>query len=107
MNTSIYLGIDVGTSSTKCLAVDGGGGIVALAQKHYSLSHPRPGWAEQNAEELWDALVESVSGCVRECVAKGYAASDVKALAMSTQGDTLIVTDPAGTPIAPAMRSPE
>ena len=103
MSTSICLGIDVGTSSTKCLAVGEDGRAIALAQKHYALSHPREGWAEQDAEELWDALVESVSGCVRECVSKGYASSDVRSLAMSTQGDTLIATDSAGNPVAPAI----
>lgn len=103
MSGSINLGIDVGTSSTKCLAVDERGRAVALAQRHYGLVHPREGWAEQDAEELWRALVACVRECVGQCAAKGYRSSDVKSLAMSTQGDTLIATDGAGNPVAPAI----
>lgn len=103
MDRSVYLGIDVGTSSTKCLAVDAGGKTLALTQHHYQLTHPREGWAEQDAEELWAAVVETVGSCVSDCASKGYDAEDVRAIAMSTQGDTLIVTDDRGVPLRPAI----
>jgi xylulokinase len=103
MAESVYLGIDIGTSSTKCLAVDERGRTVALTQHHYQLTHPRENWAEQDAEDFWTALVDTVSGCVRQCVGKGHSKDDIRAMAMSTQGDTLIVTDACGKPLAPAI----
>jgi len=94
----IYLGIDIGTTSAKCLAVGGDGTILALAQHPYPMHHPHQGWAEQDPEGYWNALVDVVRQCVRQCENK-----EVAALALSTQGDTLIVTDSAGAPLRPAI----
>lgn len=101
--TSVFLGVDVGTTSTKCLAITEDGELLALAHHSYALSHPREGWAEQDAEEFVGAVSNVVKQCVTKCREKGCDASQIKALAMSTQGDTLIATDKAGNPILPAM----
>ncbi len=95
---SVYLGVDIGTTSAKCMAVRDDGETVALAQQPYSMSQPHPGWAEQDPEDYWRALVAVVGRCVSEC-----GGSEIVSLAMSTQGDTLIVTDDAGKPLLPAM----
>jgi sugar (pentulose or hexulose) kinase len=99
----VFLGVDIGTTSAKCLAVTDQGEMVAFAQSHYSLSHPYQGWAEQDAREFYNALVDVVRQCVAECCEKGFDASHITALSLSSQGDTLIVTDSEGTPIHPAM----
>ena len=101
--SSIYLGIDIGTTSAKCLAVGDDGETLALAQHPYPMAHPRQGWAEQDPEDYWRGLVDVVNRCVRDCIEKGYSADDIAALAMSTQGDTLIITDELGSPVAPAL----
>ena len=49
---SVYLGIDVGTSGTKTLAIREEGTILASATVEYPLSTPKPGWSEQNPEAL-------------------------------------------------------
>ena len=100
---SIYLGVDIGTTSTKCLAVGEDGEILALAQYPYSLIHPQPGWVEQDPEDYWRGLVDVVRRCVKECKDKGYREEDVTALALSTQGGTLILTDESGSPLMPAI----
>ncbi|MCL6628865.1 MAG: hypothetical protein K6U00_04610, partial [Armatimonadetes bacterium] len=100
---SVFLGVDIGTTSTKCLAITEDGEILAIAHHSYALSHPREGWAEQDAEEFVGAVSNVVNQCVTKCREKGCDASQIRALAMSTQGDTLIATDSAGTPILPAM----
>ncbi len=45
---SITLGIDVGTSGTKTIAIDETGTILASATAEYPCDHPRPGWSEQH-----------------------------------------------------------
>ena len=57
---SVTLGIDIGTSGTKTLAIDEKGTILASASAEYPCSHPRPGWSEQDPELWWDATVETV-----------------------------------------------
>jgi len=52
------VGLDVGTSSVKGLAIDQHGTVVAAAERGYPLSTPRPGWAEQDPEDWWRAAAE-------------------------------------------------
>jgi xylulokinase len=51
----VLIGIDVGTSGVKAIAVSPDGEVVARAEEGYSLSTPRPGWAEQDPEDWWRA----------------------------------------------------
>jgi xylulokinase len=49
------VGIDVGTSAVKALAIDEDGTVLARAEASYPLSTPRPGWAEQDPGLWWEA----------------------------------------------------
>jgi len=49
------VGLDVGTSAVKGLAIDEHGTVLARAQASYPLSTPRSGWAEQDPERWWEA----------------------------------------------------
>ncbi len=40
------IGLDLGTSACKALAIDGNGELVAQASASYPLATPQPGWAE-------------------------------------------------------------
>ena len=63
---SIYLGIDIGTSGTKTLAIRENGRIVASATFEYPLSSPRPGWSEQDPEDWWQASARSVRKVLKD-----------------------------------------
>ena len=63
---SIYLGIDIGTSGTKTLAIRENGRIVASATFEYPLSSPRPGWSEQDPEDWWRASARSVRKVLKD-----------------------------------------
>jgi xylulokinase len=54
----VIVGLDIGTSSVKGLALSQDGAIVARAESAYPLSTPRPGWAEQDPEDWWRAAQE-------------------------------------------------
>ncbi len=94
----IFLGIDIGTTSAKGLTVSEEGEILALARHPYPLLHPRQDWAEQDPEDYWRGLVDVTRQCVAQCHGR-----EIAALALSTQGDTLIVTDGAGKALYPAI----
>jgi xylulokinase len=49
------VGLDVGTSGVKAVAVSRDGEVLARAERGYPLSIPRPGWAEQDPEDWWEA----------------------------------------------------
>ena len=52
------LGLDVGTSSVKGIAIDEDGAVLAVAERGYPLSTPRPGWSEQDPEDWWRGAAE-------------------------------------------------
>ena len=49
------IGLDIGTTSAKGVALDAEGNVVATAAEEYPLSTPQPGWAEQDPELWWTA----------------------------------------------------
>ena len=57
---SVYLGIDIGTSGTKTLAIDPTGKILASATETYPCYFPKPLWSEQDPDDWWQATIRSV-----------------------------------------------
>jgi len=55
------LGIDIGTSACKVIAVDSLGRVAAKALASYSVTSLRPGWAEQEPEQWWRATQEALA----------------------------------------------
>jgi xylulokinase len=51
----ILVGLDVGTTGVKAVAISTDGSVVARTERAYPLSTPRPGWAEQDPEDWWRA----------------------------------------------------
>jgi xylulokinase len=49
------IGIDVGTSSVKGVAVDEHGAVLAEAEHPLPISMPHPGWSEQDPQDWWTA----------------------------------------------------
>ncbi len=68
---TVSIGLDIGTTGARALAVDAAGEVLAEATADYPLLSPRPGWSEQNPEGWWDAtrtVLASVAGAVNEPV---------------------------------------
>ncbi|MGP0053321.1 MAG: xylulokinase [Solirubrobacteraceae bacterium] len=59
MSDARVIGIDVGTSSIKAVAIDETGTLLAEAQRAYRVSMPRAGWSEQDPED-WVAAAQVV-----------------------------------------------
>lgn len=103
MTTSdpLVLGIDLGTGSSKGVLARPDGSIVATATRPRpdSMSMPRPGWAEVDAEAVWWSDVASIA---RELVAQAEGAP-IAALCVSGVGPCLVLCDEDGTPVRPAI----
>ena len=78
----VYLGVDIGTSGTKTLAIKEDGTILASATEEYPLSSPKPGWSEQEPEHWWKATVDSIKAVMQAGKIK---ADDVKGIGLSGQ----------------------
>ncbi|HEX5449757.1 MAG TPA: xylulokinase [Gaiellaceae bacterium] len=55
MAPDVLVGLDVGTSGVKAVAITHDGELVAETDESYELSTPQPGWAEQDPEDWWRA----------------------------------------------------
>lgn len=60
MSGDVVLGIDLGTSATKAVLVRADGAILHEARRTHTISLPRPGWAEFDAESVWWEDVRAV-----------------------------------------------
>jgi xylulokinase len=69
---TVLLGLDVGTTGARCVAIDETGRVLAEATAEYPLYSPRPGWSEQNPEDWWEAS-RTVIGQIAEKVGQAVA----------------------------------
>lgn len=97
---SVYLGIDIGTSGTKTLAVREDGRILASATATYGLDAPCPGWSEQSPEDWWRATVRTVRSVLKQGKIKP---GSVKGIGLSGQMHGSVFLDKSGQVIRPAL----
>lgn len=95
----LFLGVDIGTSSSKGVLVTPRGEIVARASRPHETSYPHPGWVEHDAETVWWqdflAIVGELTAAAGE---RGLAA-----LSVSGIGPVLLPADASGRPLRPAI----
>ncbi len=90
------VGLDVGTSGVKGLALDGDGAILARAEIGYPLATPRPGWAEQDPQDWWRASQEVLEALEAEAGAP-------EGIGLSGQMHGLVALDDADEVLRPAI----
>ena len=96
----VFLGIDIGTSGTKTLAMRDDGVILASATVEYPLSSPRPGWSEQEPSHWWKAVVESVRKVMKSAKLKP---AEVGGIGLSGQMHGSVFLDKTHSVIRPAL----
>lgn len=96
--TAVTIGLDVGTSGLKAVALDATGRVVAEADASYPLLTPQPGWTEQRPEDWWRAACEAL-GRLCETVSP----NDVRAVGVSGQMHGMVALDADGRPVRPAL----
>jgi len=99
MNRAV-LGIDIGAGSLKTMVVDDQGRERGSAAKDFATDTPHPGWSEQNPEDWWAALCETVP---RALAAAGMTSADVAAVGFSAGAHTPVITDENNRVLRPAI----
>ncbi len=95
------LGIDVGTSGTRAVVVDGEGRIVASAtEEHAPFASPQIGWAEQDPEDWWRAC----GVAVRKALAgEGLRPDQIACVGFSGQMHGAVMLDQSDKVVRPAL----
>lgn len=97
---SIALGIDIGTSGTKTLAIDHKGTILASASAEYPCHHPHPGWSEQDPEDWWKATAQTIQAVLQQTQ---LSPREITGVGLSGQMHGSVFLDEAGQVIRPAL----
>jgi gluconokinase len=99
MNGSIkkvVIAVDIGTTSTKAIIVAENGAIKASASAKYPLHVPKPGYAEQDPDEIAEAVIKAVR---RARVEAELMDSEIHCISFSSAMHSLIALDSFGKPL--------
>jgi xylulokinase len=87
------VGVDVGTTGVKAVALSRDGEVLAVAEEEYPLSLPQPGWAEQDPEDWWRATERALASL----------GVDRASIGLTGQMHGLVLLDAADTVLRPAI----
>ena len=87
------VGLDVGTTGAKAVAITPEGELIASAEESYPLSTPRAGWSEQDPEDWWRASERALATLGVEATRVG----------LSGQMHGLVCLDGEGRVLRPAI----
>ena len=94
------LGLDIGTSGTKALLIRDDGHIAATATQEYPLLTPKPGWAEQNPSDWWEAACATT----KKALSAGRVdPAEVKGVGLSGQMHGSVFLDKEGEVVRPCL----
>ncbi len=94
------LGMDIGTSSTRAIIIDQNGKLIASASSDYPLITPKPGWAEQNPQDWWDASIKVIKKVLQDSKVDP---KDIAGIGPSGQMHGSVFIDKNGDVIRPAI----
>lgn len=99
MTSSRYLiGVDIGTTSTKAVLFTQSGEMVQKTSASYSLQMPTPTAAEQDPEEIFLAVINTVKSLVSS---SGVDPTKLVGISFSSAMHSLMAVDSIGTPLSP------
>jgi xylulokinase len=96
-----WLGIDIGTGGSRALLIDEKGTVRhSCTAPHDEMTMQRPLWAEQRAENWWDASQQAIRGVLAQARVTG---KSVRAIGLSGQMHGLTLLDERDEVIRPAL----
>ena len=99
MTSRYVLGIDVGTTALKAIALERERGIVAQAELPHELRSLHPGWAEEDSERWWTTTCEAI--CTLLTV---IPAQEIEAIGVSGMVPAMVMLDASGMPLRPGIQ---
>ncbi len=100
-----FLGIDIGTGSSKGVIADIEGNILAEAAVPHGMDMPRPGFYEQDADKIWWGDFTKLSLLLTEKIKSEHSlpADCIKAVGVSTIAPCVLPVDENGKPLRPGI----
>ncbi len=95
---SVYLAIDIGTSSAKAALYEQGGKLLAIRSQEYPLCQPKTNWAEQDPSDWWQAVQDICTQLLNE-----NNNPTIKAVCVSGQAPSCVPINKNGKSLIPAI----
>lgn len=92
------IGLDVGTTGAKAIVFNLEGNILGYGFSEYGIIAEKPGYAEQNAEAVWQVTKDVIKQAIEQSGLK-----QIDALSLSVQGDAIIPVDASLMPLHPTL----
>lgn len=93
------LSVDEGTTNSKAVLVGDDGNVLSSGSCPVAIDHPRPGWVEQDANEIWSSTVSAIAVCIR-----GGPEIEIAAIGVSNQRESVLAWNrKTGEPLGPAI----
>lgn len=89
MHTPVILALDAGTTNAKAITVDQSGAVLSKGSHALTLQHPRPGWAEQDGEAIYQGVLLALT----QALEHRARTLQVNAIAISNQRESILVWD--------------
>ncbi len=100
MTQSLLLGVDAGTTACKVVVADQHAHILGIGAAPYPVNTPRSGWAEQDADTVFNGVIAAIRAALES---SGATPAHVRALSFSGALHSLFAVDADGTPLIPAL----
>ncbi len=95
------LAIDQGTTSTRAIIFDKKSKIISIANKEITQFYPKPGWVEQDANEIWLSVISTITQAL---VLKNILPNQIESIGITNQRETTVIWDKeTGEPIYQAV----
>ena len=94
------LGVDFGGSSSKATLLGEDGQVYATAGREYPTYYPQNGWAEQDADDSYDALCYNIREIFKET---GIRPEEIAALSLDAATHTAVLVGEDGRPVRRAI----
>ena len=99
MAPKVILAIDEGTTNSKTVLVDETGGVIASGSAPVPIEHPKSGWVQQDANDIWQATIDAIATCLKKAPS-----AEIVALGISNQRESILIWDRrSGEPIGPVV----
>ncbi len=95
---TLVIGLDLGTTNCKAVALDEEGRVVASASSEYTLQLPQPGWVQQDVLQVWQATLRTL-----QTLAGQVPHSRFDGLCLSGAMHSVLPVGHDDAPLAPAM----
>ncbi|MGA2630563.1 MAG: xylulokinase [Terriglobia bacterium] len=95
------MGVDVGTTGTRAVIVRPDGHVVGAATgDHQPMTMLKPGWAEQDPADWWEATIQAVRAALEAAGLKG---GDIAAVGLSGQMHGVVLLDQTRAVLRPSL----